>query len=76
VYCGDETIRWGGVVLDMKICLGWGDCDDWVVVGYSDTGVDDKILWKCPFSENSWIPPNDHWVPVDELARGTPKIHY
>jgi hypothetical protein len=54
----DRTVNWGaGVSMQVKICLGWNDCDDWVVVGYSEGGGDDKILWKCRFSEYASIPP-------------------
>jgi len=44
--------------------------------GCSDEGGDEKILWKCPFSENASIPPRIRWVPVDEWANGTPKVEY
>jgi hypothetical protein len=64
------------VVLKLKIRLGSGDCKDWVIVGFTDEEDDDKILWKCPFSENAWIPPKNHWEPVDELASGTPEVKY
>jgi hypothetical protein len=33
-------------------------------------------LWKCPYSSNLMKPPKEPWVPVDELARGMPKIEH
>jgi hypothetical protein len=67
----------------LLICLGRDKpkLDDWVIVSHTlDADMDDKTLWKCPFSSNSWIPPKSHWVAVDELAdvltSGIPKVKY
>jgi hypothetical protein len=76
-YTRDRTVAWGGVQTKITICLGWNEpiCDDWVIGGVDD-GDAEIILWERPFSENSWIPPEDHWEAVDELASGIPKLQY
>jgi hypothetical protein len=75
-YTCNRIVNWGEEVMKMKICWSSGDCKDWVIVGYTEAGGDEEILWKCPNSSNSWIPPTDHWVPVYRLAKTKPKVEY
>jgi hypothetical protein len=45
--------------------------------GLFDDTITDKILWKCPHSQNLPLPPKVGWQPVHRLARGgSPKLTY
>jgi hypothetical protein len=84
----DTPVSWGGVNLSIKIDRL---TDDWVIYGETDAemviyedgeaepdydSIEQKVLWKNPFSKNMPLPPVSGWVPVDKLARGEPKIKY
>jgi len=41
-----------------------------------EDSVREWVLWMSPNSYMLPLPPEGNWVPVDQLARGTPKIEY
>jgi hypothetical protein len=72
--------RWAGVQVNFKVVLVEDvNKGGWNIVGVPDEEDGDeniKILWRCPNSQNLPLPPQDGWIPVDELARGQPTVSY
>jgi hypothetical protein len=82
--------RWAGVQVHFKVVLvedmyqgGWSivgekiDGDSIEVLEIDEDGDEAfKLLWRCPNSQNQPLPPQDGWIPVDELARGQPTVSY
>jgi hypothetical protein len=85
--------RWAGVHVHFKVVLVADvDVEGWNIVcvcveidedGNEVLEMDEdsnevlKFLWRCPNSQNLPLPPQDGWIPVDELARGRqPTVSY
>jgi hypothetical protein len=62
-------------------------CDgDWAIVAskwFDDSDEEEEepeepplILWKSPYSRNIDFPPPEPWIPVDQYARGNPRMVY
>jgi hypothetical protein len=90
VYECNRRGRWAGVQVHFKVVLVEDvDQGGWSIVGEEIDGdsnevleIDEdgdeafKLLWRCHNSQNLPLPPQDGWIPVDELARGQPTVSY
>jgi hypothetical protein len=76
--------RWDGVEVTFRV--SW-ETDNWVIVRDTLPTLDEDgeidhdsivttVCWESPCSGNLTFPPKQNWIPVDPLARGTPKIEY
>jgi hypothetical protein len=79
---------WAGVQVEFKVEFLLEDEAGWAIIGATlpeidehgdenDENVVSKTLWRCPNSHNLPLPPQDGWIPVDELAIGRqPTVSY
>jgi hypothetical protein len=79
---------WAGVQVNFHIALCMNDEAGWAIIGETLPEIDEdgdendenvviKTLWRCPNSQNLPLPPQDGWIPVDELAIGRqPTVSY
>jgi hypothetical protein len=71
---------WAGTQVNFEVVL-LADESGWAITGATlhenDENVVSKTLWCCPNSHNLPLPPQDGWIPVDELAIGRqPTVSY
>jgi hypothetical protein len=91
-YFGDYHCNrrglWAGVQVMFRVELLRNKAGGWAIIGETlpeidedgdenDENVVSKTLWRCPNSHNLPLPPQDGWIPVDELAIGRqPTVSY
>jgi hypothetical protein len=86
--CNRTGGLWAGVQVNFEVARLEDEAGGWAIIGTNLPEIDEdgvenddnvvrKTLWFCPNSHNLPRPPQDGWIPVDELAIGRhPTVSY